>query len=305
MEFSQSMAPIALFGYNRPIHFEETLEALSKNVGASESDLHIFCDGSKGEGDREAVRQVREIAQAARGFNCVNVMLCEKNYGLRDNIVKGVTELVNDYGKIIVVEDDIVTSPEFLVYHNRALAHYSECESVMHVSAYMPSLMHKDKLPDTALLRFMSCWGWSTWQRAWSKFRLDSDYFIDRFNDDDIRYLNLDGAFPFWNQLVNNHRNLSRTWAIFWYASIVENNGLSLHVRDSLCKNIGVDGSGTNSHCSSQFEVNYAMKAPVTFPTSIVEDVVMLDALKEAYRTLKPSLFKRLANRFIKYITSS
>ena len=172
----KDLAPIVLFCYNRPWHTQQTLDALSKNDLADDSNLYIYCDGPKlGIGIKALadIEETRNIVKTENRFKSITIVESESNNGLADSIIHGVTEIVNRYGKIIVLEDDIVTSPGFLTYMNDALEVYKGEEKVMHISGYMYPV--KKKLPDTFFIRPTSCWGWATWKRAWDCFEKNVD----------------------------------------------------------------------------------------------------------------------------------
>lgn len=112
------LAPITLFVYNRPDHTNKTIEALKKNKFAKESELFIFSDGPKKQEDASKVKEVRKYLKTIDGFNDVFIKESEKNKGLANSIISGVTEVINKYRKVIVLEDDLITSPVFLEYMN-------------------------------------------------------------------------------------------------------------------------------------------------------------------------------------------
>src|SRR6202012_5448559 len=124
----QNLAPIALFVYNRPEHTRRTLSYLQKNLLADESRLFIFSDGPKIEADKAKVVQVRQLAAEATGFKSVKLIERDENLGLANCIISGVTKLVNEYDKVIVFEDDLISSPYTLQYFNEALTHYAKEE---------------------------------------------------------------------------------------------------------------------------------------------------------------------------------
>ena len=146
-----NLAPIALFVYNRPKHTKQTIEALKKNKLSHDSELFIFSDGHKGEKDREKVNETRNYIKTITGFKKITIEKKEKNWGLADSIVDGVTKIINKYGKIVVLEDDIVTSPYFLNYMNDALNIYKDEPQVMHIAGYIYPI-NKNKLPETFFL---------------------------------------------------------------------------------------------------------------------------------------------------------
>ena len=112
--------PIVLFVYNRPWHTQQTIEALQKNDLASESELFIYSDAAKTEQDSLKVNEVRNYVHAIGGFKKITIIEREENWGLADSIIDGVTSIVNQYGKIIVLEDDLETSPFFLRFMNES-----------------------------------------------------------------------------------------------------------------------------------------------------------------------------------------
>ena len=167
---------------------------------------------------------------------------------MANSIVAGVTEIVNRYGKIIVLEDDIVTSKGFLRYMNEALDLYEHEPKIMHIGSYLPYTNSYKKLPETFLSRFMSCWGWATWKSSWQRANFDTRVScMSRLNIPKVRYeFNLEGVLNFHEQLENNINGSINTWAIKWFASIFLCNGLCLYPSHSLTKNIGFDGTGEN-----------------------------------------------------------
>ncbi len=242
-------APIVLFVYNRPEHTRRTVEALQKNIGADESDLFIYADGAR-PGQEEKVSQVRRYLGSIGGFRTVTVIERDKNIGLADSIITGVTEVIEKYGRVIVLEDDIVTSPVFLYYMNEALRLYENDGKVMHVSSYLPRTGLSWLLPPTFFLRFMSCWGWATWRRAWARFNPDAKALYEELlRRDALCDYNLDGVLSFHDQLTANITGAIRTWATKWFTTIYLEEGLCLYPRRSLVQNIGFDGTG--AHCGA------------------------------------------------------
>lgn len=244
-------APIIVFAYNRPDHLRNTLEALSKNDLADQSELTIFCDGPK-EGASEvqlsAIQEVRHVAHEKQWCKNVTVIESEQNKGLANSIIAGVTSVVEEFGRVIVLEDDIVTSRGFLKYMNDALDLYESDERVMHVSGYM--YPHKGKLPDTFFCALPLCWGWATWKRAWRFFEDDARKWSDYYEKNGLwDRFNVFGGNILQKQLEDNVRGVIRTWFVKWHSSVLFHDGLALFPGVSLVDNIGMDGTG--EHCST------------------------------------------------------
>jgi len=249
MEETNKLAPIVLFCYNRPWHTQQTLDALALNELASASDLIVYCDGQKDESDDktlQAISETRNVIKSEKRFQSITIVESEINKGLAKSIIEGVTEVVNRYGRIIVLEDDIVTSPGFLTYMNDALKVYQEEEKVMHISGYMYPV--KKKLSETFFIRPTSCWGWGTWKRSWVYFEKDVDNQIKLIEQKrGWKEFTFNFSYPsFKDQLFLNKEGKLNTWAIFWQATVFLKRGVSLHPYPSLVQNIGLDGSGEN-----------------------------------------------------------
>ena len=161
-------APICFFVYKRLDETKQALEALQKNSLAKDSDLIIFSDGFKNESDREKVNAVREYIQTVSGFKSVTINSSEQNKGLATSIIDGVTKIITDRGKVIVLEDDLVVAPNFLQFMNQALFFYSEVKSVFSISGYTMNLSGlEDYEYDYYVGYRASSWGWATWEDRW------------------------------------------------------------------------------------------------------------------------------------------
>ena len=244
-----NLAPIIVFCYNRPWHVEQTLEALSRNELADQSILYIYCDGPKIDASVEQCQNIAEVRQVVRKRQwCrgVHIVERENNIGLMNNIVSAVTEILNQYGRVIVFEDDMITSPGTLQYFNDALEVYKEEEKVMHIVSYM--FPHRWPLPNTFLYTVpYPGGGWATWSRSWKYYPNDIEPLYNYWKDK-LAYFN------YWNhderdlakQLEDNYNGTLRTWFIRWYAVMLRMGGLTLYPGKSLVTNIGFDGTGDN-----------------------------------------------------------
>ncbi len=244
----KNLAPIVLFVYNRPLHSRKTLTALKLNQLASESVLYVFCDGPKENATQELLKnieEVRELVHAEKWCKEVQVIESKTNRGLADSIIYGVTEVVEKYGRVIVLEDDLVTSPYFLNYMNDALDFYENTERVMHVSGYM--FPHKEALPETFFYNVPMCWGWGTWHRAWKYFNEDEKFLYEYFEENKLwDNFNKFGGKYLHKQLESNYLGKLKTWFVKWHAVNIIQNGLTVFPHQSLVQNVGFDEMGTN-----------------------------------------------------------
>ena len=241
-------APICLFVYRRPEHFVRTIEYLALNELASPSPIFIFSDGPKSPEAVPAVEEVRRLARSVRGFSTVTVIEREKNFGLSRSIIAGVTDIITRYGKVIVLEDDMITSRYFLQYMNDALDLYQNDERVISAHGYL--LPVTEKTSETFFLRGADCWGWATWKHGWDLFEMDGRTLYDRvIAAGREREFDYNGSYGYLRMLWDQIRGKNDSWAIRWYASAFLRDKLTLHPGISLVQNIGNDASGT--HCGA------------------------------------------------------
>ena len=263
-------APIALFCYNRPQHLAKTLDSLAEAHGIGQSVIHAFCDGPKTAADEAEVQAVRALLRTRTGSLSIVLHEQQKNIGLQQSIVRGVTEMVESHGRVIVLEDDILVSRHFLTFMNEALDRYADEPKVMHIAAYFPPTPTQG-LPECFFYRPASCWGWATWAESWRHLELDAASLLERLEGERGHAFNLEGAYGFLNHLKLNLQGRMNTWAIFWYASIYLRGGLCLHPAHSLARNIGHDGSGANCKGTSVFDVDLAQEPVTHFPSELQE----------------------------------
>jgi hypothetical protein len=291
------LAPIVLFVYNRPEHTKQTVEALQKNELAIESDLIIYSDASKNIGDKAKTDEVRKYIKSINGFKKVTVIKREKNWGLAASIIDGVTKIVNAYGKVIVLEDDLVTSPYFLKFMNDALEFYKNEDKVWHISGWNYPI-EIDGLNDVFLWKVMNCWGWATWAENWNFFEKDADRLMKNFSEDEIKEFNLNGVEDFFEQVKANMESRTNTWAVFWYATIFKKNALCVNPLISYVNNIGFDASGVHCGNNTSHKIDKLnRKSDVIFENAIFENTNSLRLIQEFYRNQKKTIFRRIINK--------
>ena len=238
-------APILLFAYNRPTHLRNTLDALKRNPGASDSQLFVYSDAARTADDQEAVDEVRRMLRNVDGFKTVEVVERKENWGLARNVIDGVGTIVERFGRVIVLEDDLVTAPGFLAFMNNALETYKDEPRVGHIQAC--DFTKDASLPDTFLIKWTGSWGWATWKRAWAHFNPDGKALLKELEDRKLTYrFDFNGRYGYTRMLRRQIEGKNNSWAIRWNASLFLADILSLNVGRSLVQNDGFDGSGTN-----------------------------------------------------------
>lgn len=291
-------APVVIFVYNRLEHTKKTISSLLDNALAKYSDVFIFSDGPKNVEDEVKVNKVRSYIKSVNGFNRSTIIQREKNWGLAQNIIDGVTQVVTKYSKIIVLEDDLIVSPGFLKFMNDALDYYQPVNKVWHISGWNYSI-DGTELSDVFLWRVMNCWGWGTWSDRWSKFEWNVDNVTKDFTSSEIKMFNLDGTENFWAQVIANKQGKLDTWAIYWYATIFKNHGLCLNPTQTFVQNIGHDGSGVHSGKTDYYSSGLNYKKEFLFEDKFVENQIAVQRIKKFYRSIKKPLYVRGINKIL------
>ena len=290
-------APIVIFCFNRPRHLESLFKTLIRNHTIYLGNLYVFIDGPRDSSDVELINDVFVTAENFEShFKSMNIIRREKNIGSAANIIDGITQILEKYSSVIVLEDDLILSKYFLKYMNDTLSKYSNVSNIYHISGFS-EFNDYDSNAKAFFGRGMNCWGWATWKDKWDNLETDVDKLIGVMTKDDILKLNFDGSCDFYSQLIQNKIGVLNTWAIFWYVSIFKNGGLCLHPNRALSVNMGNDGSGERvgltQHHQELFEGDI-----LEYPIEVKEDKFYFAKLKNIYN-LKNYSFKIYAYNFI------
>ena len=280
---TMNYAPILLFVYNRPGHLRQTVEALQNNVLAPQSDLFIYSDAPKDESSREAVAEVRRLIHSIAGFKSVTITERSENWGLARSIIDGVTTQVNRFGRVIVLEDDLIVAPHFLTFMNDALETYKDEPRVGHIQAC--DFTKDPSLPDTFLIKWTGSWGWATWARAWQHFNPDGKALLTELKRRRLtRTFDFNGKYGYTRMLRRQTEGKNNSWAIRWNATLFLKDMLSLNVGKSLVQNNGFDGSGTNCGGGGLYASDLYMKPlPVVRISPIKENAEARQAYVRYY----------------------
>lgn len=236
-----SLAPIALFVYNRPMHTQQALDALSKNPESKNSILYIFCDGAKNINDyteMQAIQAVQDIIHAENRFETVLINISKTNKGLAPSLIEGITSVVAKHGSIIVLEDDIICSPFFLQYMNQSLEVYLNDKDTLAIGACNYFNINKSSI-NTFFLPVVDTWGWATWADRWQLFEPDSHKLLQQIEEKKIKEkFDLYGIYPFYNMLQMQADGEISSWAIRWQAVAYLNNKKTLYPNPALSQHI-------------------------------------------------------------------
>lgn len=306
------LAPIVLFVYNRLDHTTQTIEALQRNELAGESDLFIYSDASKNSKADENVSNVREYIKTVKGFKSITIIEREKNLGLANSIIDGVTNVVNEYGRIIVLEDDLITSPYFLTYMNEALEFYKNSKNIYSITGFSFSTEFMNFptsfIDDVYLnIRPMS-WSWATWKEEW----VGIDWEVKTINDflssrKRIKQFNKGGT-DLTHMLKAQMNGQIDSWYIRWTYNAFLQGKYTIYPRVSFVNNIGHDDTGV--HCKDDKEKilshsELSLNSKVNFKKDIVLKRKIVSAFNKAFNYTNMVKVKLLIKEMINYVKTN
>lgn len=281
------LAPIALFAYNRPVHTRRTLESLQKNELASQSDLYAFADGAKNAASTAAVQEVREFVRGIEGFKSVTVIERERNVGLANSVITGVTQLCADLGRVIAVEDDLLTAPDFLAFMNQALQRYAGEPRIFSVSGFNFPVAVPNSYAYDAYCSFRSIsWGWGTWKDRWQRADWSVRDFAEFIADREQQKRFNQGGDDLTRMLALQMAGRIDSWSIRWDYTHFKHNALAVLPVCSRVYNIGFDASGV--HCRRarfrQSPLKNRTRCEYRFPEAVEADPHFTTEIQRLHR---------------------
>lgn len=253
-----SLAPIILFVYNRPNHTRQTIEALLHNDWAELSDIYIYADGPKltaSDDDKRKIAEVRNFIHSIEGFHSVHIIEQSVNKGLDPSEIDAISEIIGQYGKVIVLEDDVITHPYFIRFMNDALDFYEKNNKVNSIGSFHPNIPYINKLATDIYASYRTAtWGWATWKDRWSLCRWDKSYLLDQIIHCNKFKFNRGGE-DLYDNLQHYLQGITDAWDARWQYSMYENNTVCIYPTKSLSFNIGLDGTGV--HCGIVTDENF------------------------------------------------
>jgi len=269
------LSPVVLFTYRRVP--KETIESLLKNNLAKESELFIFSDGYKNDIDKQDVLEVRKYFKTISGFKSITIYESEKNKGLANNIIDGVTQIIDKYKKVIVLEDDLIVSSDFLDYMNEALEFYKDDKKIWSISGYGPNMKCLENYnEDIYLSTRASSWGWATWKSRWDSIDWDiQDWQEFKQNKKAIEKFNL-GGNDMYKMLELQMLGKIDSWAIRWCYNQFKQDKYTIYPKKSKIINNGFsDNKGTHNNGTYSKLVKILDNNQITFiPLSINEKII-------------------------------
>lgn len=292
------LSPIVLFTYRRLDHLRLTIEYLLDCNESKDSILYIYSDAAKGAHDYEDVLAVRKYISTIQGFKFIKTHFREYNFGLANNIVSALNEVFIIYDRAIILEDDVIVSKFFLRFMNNALNLYSQEKKIWHISGWNYPINCSSHQYNSYFLQISNCWGWATWADRWKHFEKKPDHIVNTWTRQMKKSFTLhDANYNFWDQIIYNQKGKINTWAIFWYATIFQNNGLCLNPIKTYTENIGNDGTGENCGNVDFFKSNLNVNYENNFPQSLQFDSNYYNLIRNFYIKNKIPFYVKVINR--------
>jgi hypothetical protein len=249
-----NLAPICLFTYNRLEETKKTVEALQQNFLATQSELFIFSDGSKTADGKEKIQQVRNYLKTVAGFKAVTIKESEINKGLANSIISGVTEIINTFEKVIVLEDDLITAPNFLDFMNQALFFYKKDSKVFSISGYTMNINGLDEIDNDFYFGLRaSSWGWATWSTHWDSVDWKATHYKKLIsNKKEIQKFNRGGS-DMTGMLTAQMKGKIDSWAIRFCFQQFMDNKACVFPKISKIQSIGFSKNATHTVGAKKF----------------------------------------------------
>ena len=300
------LAPIIIFVYNRADHFQRTFDALSACPEAKKSDLFIFSDAAKNASGEAKVQEVRHAVHdvaSSSNFKSITIREAKENLGLAASVIAGATEVISQYGRVIVVEDDCAASPHFLSFMNRCLDAFEDNPKIGSIAGYAPPIVFPDDYKEDIFLAWRSCsMTWATWKSRWNNIDWDLKEISQFYRKPElIKCLNANGNDRFI-RLYRQTKGNGSSWSVRFGAHLVKNGCYTVYPRYSYIQNIGCDESGIHSKSEDaeliKVDLNKAIPNPNIKLPEFRQDIQ--DILKKYYSSgLISSLKRELATRII------
>ena len=295
-------APIVLFAFNRLEPLRRCVASLAANIEAADSDLIVYVDGARAnkEGENNKVEAVRRYVDQITGFKSLETHFSNENRGLGPSLIAGINDVINRYGKVIIVEDDLLCSNNFLSFLNQGLDFYQDMKEVFSISGETVKVKAPLDYPfDNYFAPRAGCWGWATWKDRWEKV----DWALEDWDSVKKNHskFNRWGGSDCFKLLDGWHSGKNKSWAIrFNYAQFLQGS-TSVFPFVSKVSNEGFEDEGTN--CKKTRYNRFLMYADKSGQKSFTFNPNIREEKEIVRQRLKPTrlyvrIFSKLVNMF-------
>jgi hypothetical protein len=296
-----TIAPIVLFTYKRLDTLQQTITTLKENYYATESDLFIFSDAARNSNDLEMVEQVRKYIKTVTGFRSIKIIQSEKNMGLANSIIGGVSHVMNLYGKAIVIEDDLILSKNFLAFMNECLDHYNTNPDCFSISGFCPAI---DEQPLNTMDSFCygraHSWGWATWQDRWNTVDWEVKEWEDMKNSTSLqKEFNLYGS-DLYGMLKGYMLGKNSSWYIRFTYNQQKQKKVCIYPAVSKVINNGFSLDATHCNTYNRIKVKFDKSDKITF--NLTNDTTINPIVKKnmyKYKSISYRIVSKILTKFM------
>jgi hypothetical protein len=243
-----NLCPIILFTYLRLESLKKTVHALANNSLATDSDLIIFSDGPKSLKDEPTVKEVRVYLKTIQGFKSITIHESNSNKGLAASIIQGVSEVLKVYPSAIILEDDLITSTNFLAFMNQALEYYQDKPEILAISGFSPAIKGLRE-EEVYFTHRASSWGWACWEDRWSKIDWKCEYYHEFKQSTRLKSKFNEMGSDMSLMMKRQMEGKLNSWAIRFCFHQFQHQLFSVHPAVSKIQNIGIsDAQATNTN---------------------------------------------------------
>ncbi|MTI88134.1 MAG: hypothetical protein FH748_09215 [Balneolaceae bacterium] len=255
-----SSQPILFLVFNRP---DTTKEVLNRIREVQPYKLYIAADGPrKGYlSDFIKCQKTREICMQVDWECDVKTLFREENLGCRQAVSTAIDWFFEQEDSGIILEDDCLPSNSFFTFCDVLLKRYKDHEDIMSITGnnFQP---HRRTDYDYYFSRYMHCWGWATWERAWEKYDWDMKNWKQAKEKNLVnKVFQKKRQQQYWFDILEQVSNGKiDSWAYVWTYSIWLNNGINIIPEENLVSNIGFSSDATHTIDDE----DHAAKLPTT-----------------------------------------
>lgn len=252
---SSSFAPIIIFSYNRPKELQMTLESLLSCIGIEKYKIIVYCDGPKNQYDNQKTRKVLYYLKKVQKMRPLSIIASEINKGLANSVIEGVSNVLTGNDATIVLEDDLILSPNFLIYMQQALDFYQNDKNIFSVSGYTPNITFpKDYHKDFYFSPRASSWGWGTWKDRWETVDWEVKSYPSFKYNLKLQWQFTKGGIDLPRMLHNQMKGKINSWAIRWVYQQYLNQQATVYPTTSKLKNTGIGAAATHTKKTKRFD---------------------------------------------------
>jgi len=284
------LAPIVLFTHKRLETLQKTVASLSLNALSVHSDLIIYSDGAKTPEDQIIINEIRSYLKTIIGFKSVHIHTSIKNKGLANSIINGVSEVMDEYHKAIVLEDDLIVSANFLEYMNQALYFYKDNSKIFSISGYSPTIKGLEN-NDIYYTQRASSWGWGCWENRWKEIDWTAKSY-ESFKNNKFAKKRFNAMGSDMNLMMKRQmKGKINSWAIRFCFHQFQKDLYSVHPSISKIQNMGLsDKNATNTfqkhnRFHSEFDasntVHFEFDKKVQLEKAIIKQFIKDNSLRE------------------------